>query len=227
MGTFLKNQQEVAKYNWSCMFGEVEVPTTVLTDGILSCRTPAHVIGRVPFYITCSNRLACSEVREFDFRAGSTKGVDISEIYDNALGEMHLQLERLLSSNAAGHPDNSFEGLLEKRKLIDKIIALKDEEERYRVNLYQHEAKEELLLKLLKEKLYSWLLHKVIEDGKGPCILNDQGQGVIHLAAALGYNWAIKPILSAGVSINFRDVNGWTALHWAAFCGRQGPFNLF
>ncbi|KAI6701648.1 hypothetical protein NL676_015972 [Syzygium grande] len=223
VGTFLKNQQEVAKYNWSCMFGEVEVPTTVLTDGILSCRTPAHVIGRVPFYITCSNRLACSEVREFDFRAGSTKGVDISEIYDNALGEMHLhlQLERLLSSNAAGHPDNSFEGLLEKRKLIDKIIALKDEEEKYRVNLYQHEAKEELLLKLLKEKLYSWLLHKVIEDGKGPCILDDQGQGAIHLAAALGYNWAIKPILSAGVSINFRDVNGWTALHWAAFCGRE------
>ncbi|KAK3414155.1 hypothetical protein EUGRSUZ_I02662 [Eucalyptus grandis] len=222
MGTFLKNQQEVAKYNWSCMFGEVEVPTTVLADGILSCRTP-HVIGRVPFYITCSNRLACSEVREFDFRAGSTKGVDISEIYDNDLEEMHLhlQLERLLSSNAAGHPDNSVEGLLEKRDLIDKIIGLKDEEESYRVNLYLHEAKEELHQKLLREKLYSWLLHKVIEDGKGPCVLDEQGQGVIHLAAALGYNWAIKPILSAGISINFRDVNGWTALHWAAFRGRE------
>ncbi|XP_048128779.1 calmodulin-binding transcription activator 2-like isoform X2 [Rhodamnia argentea] len=222
-GTFLKNRQEVAKHNWSCMFGELEVPTTVLADGILSCRTPAHVIGRVPFYVTCSNRLACSEVREFDFRAGPTKGVDISGIYDNALEEMHLhsQLERLLSSNAAGHSDDSVEGLLEKRKLIGKIIALKDEEDSYRVNLYQHEAKEELLQKLLKEKLYSWLLHKVIEDGKGPCVLDNQGQGAIHLAAALGYNWAIRPILSAGVSINFRDVNGWTALHWAAFCGRE------
>lgn len=223
MGTFLKNRQEVANYNWSCMFGEVEVPTMVLADGILSCRIPAHVIGRVPFYITCSNRLACSEVREFDFRAGPTKGVDINGIYDNALDEMHrhLQLERLLSSNIAGHPDNSVEGLLEKRKLIDKIIALKDEEESYRVNLYQHEAKEELLQKLVKEKLYSWLLHKVIEDGKGPCMFDDQGQGAIHLTAALGYNWAIRPILSAGVSVNFRDVNGWTALHWAAFYGRE------
>jgi len=26
--------------------------------------------------------------------------------------------------------------------------------------------------------------------------------------------------VSAGVNVNFRDVHGWTALHWAAFYGR-------
>jgi ankyrin repeat protein len=51
-------------------------------------------------------------------------------------------------------------------------------------------------------------------------VLDEEGQGVLHLAAALGYDWAIRPTITAGVNINFRDVHGWTALHWAAFCGR-------
>lgn len=61
----------------------------------------------------------------------------------------------------------------------------------------------------------------VAENDKGPSVLDDEGQGALHLVAALGYDWAIKPSITAGVPINFRDVNGWTALHWAAFYGRQ------
>ncbi|KAB1210245.1 Calmodulin-binding transcription activator 3 [Morella rubra] len=82
-------------------------------------------------------------------------------------------------------------------------------------------AQEKLLEKLLKEKLYVWLLQKAAEGGKGPSILDKGGQGVLHFAAALGYDWALQPTIVAGVSVNFRDVNGWTALHWAAFCGRE------
>lgn len=120
------------------------------------------------------------------------------------------------------------EGLCEKQKLISKIIQLKEEEESYQMveanpekNLSQHVEKYQILQKIMKEKLYSWLLRKVCEDGKGPCILDDEGQGVLHLAASLGYDWAIKPTVTAGVSINFRDLSGWTALHWAAYCGRE------
>lgn len=51
-------------------------------------------------------------------------------------------------------------------------------------------------------------------------MLDDEGQGILHLAAALGYDWVIRPAVSAGVNINFRDAHGWTALHCAAFCGR-------
>ena len=43
---------------------------------------------------------------------------------------------------------------------------------------------------------------------------------MLHFAAALGYDWALEPTIVAGVNVNFRDVNGWTSLHWAAFCGR-------
>ncbi|KAK4777646.1 hypothetical protein SAY87_017833 [Trapa incisa] len=230
VGTFLKNQGEATQCNWSCMFGEVEVPAHVLGDGLLSCQAPVHSVGQVPFYVTCSNRLACSEVREFDYRAGSTCA-DIRHVYDVSVDERNFctRLDQILSLKLVGYLDISHEDLLEKRKIINKIIALKEETETLQIlegtaECYlknrNHET-EKLLRTLMEEKLYSWLIHKVVEDGKGPCILDEQGQGVLHLVAALGCDWAVKPILAAGVSINFRDVNGWTALHWAACCGRE------
>ncbi|KAF5743936.1 calmodulin-binding transcription activator 2-like isoform X2 [Tripterygium wilfordii] len=226
-GTFLRGQ-EVAKYNWSCMFGEVEVPAEVLGDGILCCHAPPHKDGRVPLYVTCSNRFACSEVREFDYCLGSAKDVDVRDIYGGSTDEMllHMQLVRLLSQRSS--PNNLFEDVKEKQNLIRKIMLLRDEEESYPMveqvsqkDSYQHNVKEHIFQGRMKEKLYSWLFRKVIEGGKGPSVLDVDGQGALHLAAALGYDWAIKPIVTAGVSINFRDANGGTALHWAAFCGRE------
>jgi len=41
------------------------------------------------------------------------------------------------------------------------------------------------------------------------------------MIAGLGFEWALSPILNSGVNINFRDINGWTALHWAARFGRE------
>jgi hypothetical protein len=224
----LKSLPEVAKCNWSCMFGEVEVPAEVLANGVLCCHAPPYSVGPVPFYVTCSNRLACSEVREFEYRVGSTKDIDVAVIYSDGTTErlLHLRLERLLSLTSV-IPSHFGEDVTVKRDTISKVISLKEEEEYHQMaeqtsqkDLSQHEMKEHLLKMLMKEKLYTWLLHKVFEDGKGPSVLDDKGQGVLHLAAALGYDWAIKPIVTSGVSINFRDINGWTALHWAAFCGR-------
>ncbi|KAL0741382.1 hypothetical protein Bca4012_082895 [Brassica carinata] len=85
----------------------------------------------------------------------------------------------------------------------------------------QENMKNNLLQEALKESLYSWLLQKIAEGGKGPNVLDEGGQGILHFAAALGYNWALEPTIVAGVSVDFHDVNGWTALHWAAFFGRE------
>ena len=214
--------------NWSCMFGEVEVPAEVLADGILCCQAPCHKVGRVPFYVTCSNRLACSEVREFDFREGFARNVDFADFYISSTEMLrHLRLEDFLSLKPVDPSNHSFEGDMEKRNLIFKLISLREEEDysikdevTRELDISQHMVKEHLFHRQFKEKLYSWLLHKVTENGKGPNVLDEDGQGVLHLAAFLGYDWAINPIISAGVNINFRDVNGWTALHWAASCGR-------
>ncbi|KAM0951240.1 putative IQ motif, EF-hand binding, ankyrin repeat-containing domain-containing protein [Dioscorea sansibarensis] len=74
---------------------------------------------------------------------------------------------------------------------------------------------------LLKGKLQDWLHAKVHEEGRGPNILDEEGLGAIHYAAALGYEWAIWPIVSAGGNPNFRDAHGRTGLHWAANYGRE------
>lgn len=209
-GNFLKAENEVAKCKWSCMFGEVEVPVEVLPTGLLSCYSPPHRAGTVPFYVTCSNRLACSEVREFEYRAGP------SEV------PLHERFERLLCLGATVSHCSS-EDIMEKQTIVNKVIALMEEQNLCMTDLrdlYEPKNRElPLNGKQLKERFYTWLLHKINEDGKGPAVLDESGQGIIHLAAALGYNWALKPIVISGVSIDFRDVNGWTPLHWAAFYG--------
>ncbi|XP_072992419.1 calmodulin-binding transcription activator 3 isoform X2 [Typha latifolia] len=226
-GTFLKNKEEIENYKWSCMFGEVEVPAEVLADGTLRCYAPAHKAGGVPFYVTCSNRLACSEVREFEYRATDAQHMETSDPV-GGINEMHLsiRLEQLL---ALGPQKEAFSITKEKSDLSSKISSLmmvhdewsnllKLTEEK---KLSTENATDKLVENLMKDKLHSWLLQRVNEDGKGPNVLGKEGQGVIHLAAALGYDWAIRPTITAGVNVNFRDVHGWTALHWAASCGRE------
>lgn len=229
-GKFLKSQQDAENCKWSCMFGEVEVPAEIVADGVLRCRTPVHEAGRVPFYVTCSNRLACSEVREFEYRSNNNvRDMDNSaDIYDtgHSSDEMILCMRfgKLLSLTSVSPPSS------EKSQLSSKISSKLKEEDDGWLNMLTHtsseelssgKVKEQLLQKLLKEKLIVWLVEKACEGGKGASVLDEGGQGVLHFAAALGYDWAIEPTILAGVSINFRDVNGWTALHWAASCGRE------
>ncbi|ESQ31470.1 hypothetical protein EUTSA_v10003564mg [Eutrema salsugineum] len=228
IGTFLLTPHEVTSYNWSCMFGEVEVPAEILVDGVLCCHAPPHEVGQVPFYITCSDRFSCSEVREFDFLPGSTKKLNTSDIYGAFTNEasLHLRFENLLARISSVQKHHIFENVGVKRTKISRMMLLKDEKESLlpgtiQKDLPEPEATERLIREEFEDRLYIWLIHKVTEEGKGPNILDEEGQGVLHLVAALGYDWAIKPILAAGVSINFRDANGWSALHWAAFCGRE------
>ncbi|KAG8099343.1 hypothetical protein GUJ93_ZPchr0013g34826 [Zizania palustris] len=227
-GTFLANKEHVENCKWSCMFGDVEVPAEVLTDGSLRCYTPIHLSGQVPFYVTCSNRVACSEVREFEFRDSETRYMDTSVSHMTGINEMHLhiRLENLLSLGADDYEKYVMSDGNEKSELINTISSLMLDEKLSKLAVPSDEkevstARDQNTEKLVKEKLYYWLIHKVHDEGKGPNVLGKEGQGVIHLVAALGYDWAIRPIITAGVNVNFRDARGWTALHWAASCGRE------
>ncbi|XP_027920339.1 calmodulin-binding transcription activator 3 isoform X2 [Vigna unguiculata] len=230
-GRFLRSQQEAEQCKWSCMFGEVEVPAVILAKDVLCCHTPPHKAGRVPFYVTCSNRLACSEVREFDFQVNCTQEIntaakDRASIFltlSRRFGEL-LSLGHALPQNSDSISENEKSQLRSKISSLlrgeddvwDKLLELTQEKD-----FSPEDLQEQLLQNLLKDKLHAWLLQKITEDGKGPNVLDEGGQGVLHFAAALGYDWALEPTVVAGVNVNFRDVNGWTALHWAAFYGRE------
>ncbi|KAL3620936.1 hypothetical protein CASFOL_035848 [Castilleja foliolosa] len=230
IGTFLKSPHELSNCRWSIMFGQVEVAAEVLAnDGVLCCRAPPHKAGRVPFYVTLSNRLACSEIREFEYRSERHHMGDIDDHGDTAL-IMHLyqRFETILSLEPTRRRVSSVGHVPENQNLVNKICSLMEEENHQETKLISDKdtsvpkAIAQLLLeKQLKEKFYSWLLQRVTKNDSGLTIADEGGQGVLHLAAALGFNWAFQPIIVSGVRIDFRDVNGWAALHWAAFYGRE------
>ncbi|KAK6923395.1 IPT domain [Dillenia turbinata] len=231
-GKFLKGQQDAEKCKWSCMFGEIEVPADVIADGVLRCYIPTHVAGRVPFYVTCSNRLACSEVREFEYRVNPIRDMEITDVCLDAVDKnnLYMRFGKLLSMQSVHPPDSSSSNEVERSHLSSKISSLLKEEDDEWSQMWKltseedfspDKVKEQLINKLLKEKLHVWLVQKAAEGGKGPSVLDEGGQGVLHFAAALGCDWAIPPTLVAGVNVNFRDANGWTALHWAAYCGSE------
>ncbi|XP_030527486.2 calmodulin-binding transcription activator 3 isoform X3 [Rhodamnia argentea] len=230
-GRFLRSQQEAELFKWSCMFGEVEVPAEVIADGVLCCHAPVHKAGRVPFYITCSNRVACSELREFEFRVNNSHGMISADTKDCSVNEgvdetLYMRFAKLLCANS---PRLNNSNIGENSQLRSKICSLLKDDDAHGDHVLESSSdefsservREQLFEKLLKEKLCEWLIEKSAEGGKGASVLDEGGQGVLHFASALGYDWALQPTIIAGVNVNFRDANGWTALHWAASLGRE------
>ncbi|PKI47199.1 hypothetical protein CRG98_032421 [Punica granatum] len=222
VGTFLPSKDLTVKPKWGCMFGEIEVPAEILTDTSMRCIAPSHAPGRVPFYITCSNRLACSEVREFEYRERPSTAIPIDPYEESRL---QIRLAKLLHLS---EEDQLFDCPAEKcdkcelKKAIYPMKVIGEGDTGREVCKLDHGYPIDAALQsLFRDRLGQWLLCKVHEGGKALHVLDEEGQGVIHLAAALGYEWAIGPIIAAGVTPNFRDARGRTGLHWASYFGRE------
>lgn len=233
IGNFIGNPLE---HTWCCMFGDAEVPAEIIREGVLSCKAPPHAPGKLPFCVTCGNREACSEIREFEYRVKphSYASVSVPESTDANQGHEELLLQvrfaRILLSEIK--PSSSLDNTMKESVagFKDAILWLEavsdDQWEQIECAVGDGGeplayTKEWLLQTFLKDKLRQWLRYKNNEGEKGASVLNKHGQCVLHIASALGYEWAITPILNAGVGINFRDAHGWTALHWAACYGRE------
>lgn len=235
-GTFLGEKKHSGSLKWCCMFGEIEASAEVLADNVIRCQVPFHAPGRVPLYITCSNRLACSEVREFEYREKPPEASSSVTVKASPEDEVRFQvrLGKMLDVGSERKWLNCSVFRCDKCELKKNITSLKtkskisSETVENAVMFYEGYSVvnpgDALIGYLVKGKLYEWLICKVHEGGKGPHILDNEGQGLIHLAAGLGFAWAMDPIVAAGVSPNFRDTRGKTALHWAAYYGRSGYY---
>ncbi|KAM0948414.1 putative transcription factor CG1-CAMTA family [Dioscorea sansibarensis] len=212
---------------WCCMFGEYEVSAEVLTENVLRCRAPPHTPGRVPFYITRSNRLACSEVREFEYRESLSNSKSLSRKRESG-DEIHLHI-CFAKMMTLGVVACSLEGCHNCARISDLILSSSRDNNGWGEIELQSKAfqrchgdvRDALIQKLLEGKLVEWLTCRAHEESKGPNVLDEDGMGVIHYASALGYEWAITLIVGAGVNLNFRDARGRTGLHWAAYYGRE------
>ncbi|XP_061338700.1 calmodulin-binding transcription activator 4-like isoform X2 [Gastrolobium bilobum] len=225
IGTFLCLPFEST---WACMFGDVEVPAEIIQDGVICCEAPSHLLGKVTLCITSGNREPCSEVREFEFRNKTNSCSRCDSLETEAARSpqellLLVQFAQMLVSASTIKDDNIESGsdLQKKQKADDDswshiIEALLDG------SGTSSGTTDWLLEELLKDKLQLWLSSKSHERDEGTgCSLSKKEQGIIHMVSGLGFEWALNPILSCGVNINFRDINGWTALHWAARFGRE------
>ncbi|KAL0307584.1 UNVERIFIED_CONTAM: Calmodulin-binding transcription activator 1 [Sesamum angustifolium] len=98
--------------------------------GVLRCHTPSRATGF--HYITCSNRLACSEVREFEFRTSSIQDVDLADVGSITSDEtlLHMRFGKLLSLGSGNSQTSVESNAAEISKLRSKISALlKDDSE--------------------------------------------------------------------------------------------------
>ncbi|KAL3511453.1 hypothetical protein ACH5RR_030854 [Cinchona calisaya] len=227
IGSFLCDPSESA---WTCMFGDIEVPVSIAQEGVICCHAPPHSPGKVTICITSGNRESCSEVREFEYRIKPTVCSHCSQPEREAsrgLEEILLlvRLAQLLLSNPSlqkGDASESGVDLLGKSRVgedswgqvIEALLA---------GTSTSSTTTDWLLEELLKDKFLNWISSKSQEDSSNlpSCSLSKKEQGVIHIISGLGFEWALHPILKSGVNVNFRDINGWTALHWAARFGRE------
>jgi hypothetical protein len=220
VGSFLCDPSECV---WTCMFGNIEVPVEVIQDGVICCQTPPHLPGKVSFCITSGNRESCSEVREFEYRVKPTTCSHCSSPApeESMNAEQILLLVRFaqmfLSDTSNENEDNneSTTGNFKSSEdswgqVIEALLA---------GSWTSSSTVDWLLQELLKDKLQQWLASRVKSESDSS--LSKKEQGIIHMIAGLGFEWALNPILASGVGINFRDINGWTALHWAARFGRE------
>lgn len=219
------------------LFGDVKVPAVVVQQGVIRCYTPPYLgAGKVRMCMLdengkpCTedrefefvekptntmingNGKPCSEAREFEFQQRPTKSDNelllllnyVQMLFDSHGCELFSKFRLPLPNVQSGFPVNPSE-------IIGRTCEQLDHENA--VNC--------IMEVMLNNKFEDWLSSKFEQNSEGEYLLPKQYHGVIHTIAALGYDWALKPLLSNGVPINYRDANGWTALHWAARFGRQ------
>lgn len=204
---------------WAVSFGNIEVPLEIIQQGVIRCHTPQNIIGKVNLFITNGNGEQCSEGREFEFvgkpgmHGSSSTYIQEAEVESREEQLLLIKFVKLLlGQNISALPsrhDNNSE--------FDPMRNLTDIEDQST----SENTMDSIVQELLKDKFEQWLQSKKIKaNSEGDYLLSKQDQCIIHMISGLGYDWALKPILNSGVSVNYRDTLGWTGLHWAARFGR-------
>lgn len=225
IGSFLCDPSDC---EWICLFGDIEVPIQIIQKGVIRCHAPPNLPGKVTMCITSGNRESCSEVREFEYRVNPSNWAysNLPETEASKNSEELLLLVRFVQTLLFDPPMQKRESSESRIDLLDKFKAGEDSWsqviEALLIGTWMSSSTTDWLLQeLLKDKLQQWLSSRLHEgtDLQG-CSLSKKEQGIIHMVAGLGFEWALNPILNSGVSVDFRDINGLTALHWAARFGR-------
>lgn len=235
VGYFCESMKHLMSSNLYCAFGEKCVGAEVVQPGVYRCKAPPQPPSPVNLFLTIDGCTPISQVWNFNYRSLPDVSLDgpafSSEDDSNniKLDQVQKRLAYLLFSTSitptilSSRIHQKFFNDAKKFALLTSPSVEKDW-----MNLLElgdtdmsssAPTRDDFIHLLLRNKLQEWLLLKVAQGCK-TTEHDSQGQGVIHLCAILNYTWAVRLFSLSGLSLDFRDIHGWTALHWAAYYGR-------
>lgn len=228
-GCFQGEQLRSEASNMFLVCGDTLAHVEVIQAGVLRCVIPPQAPGRVNLYLSLDGHKPISQVLTFEFCAFvPTKNVTLDDKPRWEEFQLKLRLARLLFSSSPSQSILSAripESSLKEAKAFAQRTSNVSKGWLFLTKLIEDgkmpftQAKDILFELTIQNRLQEWLLENMVAGCKNPeC--DEQGQGVIHLCAILGYTWAILPFSWSGLSMDYRDKFGWTALHWAAYYGR-------
>ncbi|KAI3977742.1 hypothetical protein MKX01_014318 [Papaver californicum] len=212
-----------------CVFGDVCFPAERIAMGVFRCTSFPRYPGFVNFYLSLDGYTAISQVLSFEYRFPPVERMALlNEHPKREEFQLQLRLVHLLfsSSNILRVLSRKPTPTYSETKLFPSISSSIDKDweflsESIRENkITMSQSKNMLTEFTLKSKLKEWILERVVE-GRKTSARDHQGLGVIHLCTILDYKWAVQMYSSSGLSLDFRDAFGLTALHWSAFYGRK------
>ncbi|KAL4643095.1 hypothetical protein ACB092_02G068600 [Castanea dentata] len=237
IGFFHKEYLHLANSSLLCVCGDVCVPAETVQVGVYRCFVLPHSSGLVSLFMSFDGHKPISQVLNFEYRIPPS--VDpknsLEEKFKWEDFQYQLRLAYLLFSSSKNlnilSNKVSPNSLKEAKNFAHKTSNILHSWEKFIKSVEDSkvpfpQAKDILFELTLKNRLKEWLLERVVERPKTTersktTEYDAQGLGVIHLCAILGYTWAVPLFSCSGLSLDFRDKYGWTALHWAAFCGRE------
>ncbi|KAK6146220.1 hypothetical protein DH2020_020089 [Rehmannia glutinosa] len=211
--------------------GDSVVPVENVQAGVFRCVISPQTPGLVNLYLSFDGHKPISQVLTFEFRAPIVPDRMISVNDKSNWEEFQLQmrLARLLFSSSKRlsiFSSKVSHSALKEAKAFAQRTSHISHGWVYLTKMIEDakmpfpQAKDSLFELTLENRLHEWLLEKVVAGHK-ISEHDEQGLGVIHLCAILGYTWAVLPFSCSGLSMDYRDKFGWTALHWAAYHGRE------
>lgn len=229
-GFFQDQYLHLAKSNLLCVCDDACISAEFIQVGVYRCLVPPHSPGSVNLFLSIDGQKPISQVVYLEYRHPvSTEPITSSEEkYNWDEFRLQMRLAHLLFSSSKSlsilSSKVSPNALKEAKKFSNKTSNISHAWDVFIKSIEDGktlfpQAKDRLFKLILRDKLKEWLLEKVIEGSK-PTEFDVQGQGVIHLCAILGYTWALHLFSLSGLSLDFRDKHGWTALHWAAYHGK-------